>query len=514
MAKKASKKPLKKAKKPQPPSQQSLLDMTNIQARAFLLKPESYCTIDFPDYVQFGGILSAVAKVLQTTPLSRMQYKSAREQEGVNYAMLSNKDGRHAWRPLQLIHPVLYVSLVSEITKKDHWSTIRKRFAEFAAIDTIKCLSIPVKSLSKQKDEAARITQWVQGIEQGSIELALDYQFILHADITDCYAAMYTHSIAWALHERAAAKAKKHDMTLIGNIIDARIQDMRYGQTNGIPQGSVLMHLIAELVLGYADLQVSDRLNTNEITEYRILRYRDDYRIFVNNPQLGETILKTLTEVMIDLGLKLNADKTTRSQCVVSGSLKADKRAWLTTRQGDANLQKHLLVIHAHGIDFPNSGSLNRALTYFHKRLIRAKSIRRPLALISISVDTAYQSPRVFPACAAIISKLLSVLENDDARRSVIRKIHKRLSQLPNTGHMEVWLQRISHPIDRTLAFQEKLCRVVCGKDEIIWNNDWLTSAKIKDTVASKNILDGRKLKALKPIVRPAEIEIFADERY
>ena len=146
--------------------------------------------------------------------------------------------------------------------------------------------------------------------------------------------------------------------------------------------------------------------------------------------------------------------------------------------------------------------------------IIRAKLIRSPLALISISVDTAYQSPRVFPVCAAIISKLLSVLENDDARRSVIRKIHKRLSQLPNTGHMEVWLQRISHPIDPTVAFQEKLCHVVCGKDETIWNNDWLTSAKIKDTVAPKNILDGRKLKALKPIVRPAEIEIFADERY
>ena len=343
MAKKATKKPAR-AIKPQSPRQQSLLDMTSAQARAFLLKPESYCTVDLPNYLQFGGILTAVAKILQATPLRTIQKNSPRDHEDVNYAMLSNKDGRHAWRPLQLIHPALYVSLVNEITEKGHWNTIRTRFAEFAAIDKIKCLSIPAKSLSKQKDKAEQISRWWQGIEQGSIELALDYEFVLHADITDCYAAIYTHSIAWALHERAVAKTKRNDNTLIGNIIDWHIQDMRHGQTNGIPQGSVLMDLIAEMVLGYADLQLSNRLKELEHADYRILRYRDDYRIFVNNPQLGETILKALTEVMIELGLKLNAAKTTGSQSVVSGSLKTDKRAWLTSRQGDKNVQKHLLV--------------------------------------------------------------------------------------------------------------------------------------------------------------------------
>lgn len=454
MAKKATKKPPPRAKKPRPPQQQSLLDMTNVQARTFLLKAESYCTVDFPDYLQFGGILTTVANLLRTTSLADMQKESPRKHEGVNYDMLSNKDGRHAWRPLQLIHPALYVSLVSEITKKDHWTTIRNRFAEFSAIDTIKCLSIPVKSLSKQKDQAAQISQWWQGIEQGSIEMALDYQFILHADIADCYADIYTHSIAWAIHERAVAKRKRNDKALVGNVIDAHIQDMRHGQTNGIPQGSVLMNLIAEMVLGYADLQLSNRLRAQGITEYRILRYRDDYRIFVNNPQLGETILKTLTEVMIESGLKLNADKTTRSQSVVSGSLKADKRAWLTSRQGDANLQKHLLVIHAHGMEFPNAGSLAVALTNFYERLSRAKSISQSRVLISIAVDIAYQSPRMFPVCAAIISKLLSVLGTSTARRSVIQQIRAKLSQLPNTGHMEVWLQRISHPIDPAVAYQ------------------------------------------------------------
>ena len=508
---KKAKKRVAARKKPSPPKRKSLLDMTNSRARAFLLKSESYFNNDLPDYMKFGGILSEVAKLLRKKPLSELQEKSPSSCEHVNYAMLSNKDGRLAWRPLQLIHPALYVSLVSEITKPEHWATIQKRFAEFATINTINCLSIPVKSLSKQKDKAEQISQWWQGIEQRSIELALDYQYVLHADITDCYAAIYTHSIAWALHDRDVAKERR-DKNLIGNVIDGRIQDMQHGQTNGMPQGSVLMDLIAEMVLGYADLQLRNKLldRENKITEYQILRYRDDYRIFVNNPQLGEAILKTLTEVMIDLGLKLNSAKTTSSQSVICGSIKADKRAWMTRKQYDPNLQKHLLVIHAHGMEFPNAGSLDTALLRFRDRLTRRESICNPISLISIAVDIAYQSPRAFPVCAAIISKLLSVLESEDARRSVIQKIHMRLLQLPNTGHMEVWLQRISHPYYPKCPFQETLCHLVCGEDERIWNNDWISSAKLKATLNPKNIIDREKLKSLKPIVQREEISIFS----
>ncbi len=487
--------------------------MTNAQARGFLLQPESYCNLDLPEYFQFGKLLSAVSKELLGKPLSSMSAKP-REQEGVNYAMLSNKDGRHAWRPFQLIHPVLYVSLVEQLTSNEHWKVIRERFKAFQAPPNFKCLSIPVRSLSSRKDKAAQILQWWQGIEQGSIELALEYGYVFHADVTDYYAAIYTHSIAWAVHKKSVAKAKKSDKSLIGNRIDSHIQDMRHGQTNGIPQGSVLMDFISELVLGYADLKLSKRLSANGITEYRILRYRDDYRIFVNNPQVGEAILKSLTEVLIELGLKLNTSKTTGSQLVVNSSLKADKRAWLRGRQGDRNLQKHLLVIHAHGVDFQNAGSLVVALTHFHERLSKVKRVQNPCVLISIVVDIAYSSPRTFPVCAAVISKLLSVLKTKTDRVDVIRKIHAKLSQLPNTGHMEIWLQRISHSYAPRLEYKETLCQLVQGKAMEVWNDKWITSGKLKAALDPASIIDKRKLRGLKPVVKPKEIAIFGYERY
>jgi RNA-directed DNA polymerase len=496
-----------------PNLERSILQMDALQARAFLLKPESYCGIDLPVYFTFAPVLSAVSKELSSNALCLKSMKP-REYERVNYSMLSNKDGRHAWRPLQLIHPALYVSLVQKITEAAQWKVIQDRFKEFQKSANLKCLSIPIEASPSRKDKAAQILNWWQGLEQGSIECALDYNYAFSADITDCYSAIYTHSIAWAVHGKDEAKAARNDESLIGNIIDRHIQNMRHGQTNGIPQGSTLMDFISELVLGYADLQLSERLEAAKLTPFRILRYRDDYRIFVQSPQIGEDILKCLTEVLIDLGLKLNASKTTGAQLVVSNAIKPDKRAWLRGSPRYANLQKHLLVIHAHGHDFPNAGSLTVALTDFSKRLRASKCISNPLVLISIATDIAYHSPRVFPVCSAIISMLLSMLPTAEEKADLIKKIHAKLSQLSNMGHMEAWLQRISHSFVPSLDYKEALCQLVNGESVELWNNAWIDSAALKAAIDPATIVDKEELQKLNPIVSPKEIELFASERY
>lgn len=495
--------------------ERSVLEMTSDEAREFFLKPESYCSIELPPYFQFGKILSDVADILKNRQLADMS-KKPRDYEGVNYSMLSNKDGRHAWRPFQLIHPAVYVSLVDQITTSNNWRVILDRFNQFHESKNFACLSIPVQSLSKRKDRAAQILQWWQGIEQQSIELAMEYEYVFHADITDCYASIYTHSIAWALHDKEVAKSRRNDGTLIGNVIDWGIQDMRHGQTNGIPQGSVLMDFIAEMVLGYADLQLSERLEKAGITEYHILRYRDDYRVFVNNPQTGEAILKALTEVLIGLGLKLNTSKTYGSQSVISSSLKTDKWAWLRGRQWDENLQKHLLIIHAHGLDYPNAGSLVIAMTDFNRRLSRVKRPQNPRALLSIAVDIAYSSPRTFPVCAAIISQLLRFLETKAERVQILTMVHRKLSRFPNTGLMEVWLQRIGHfyRFKPKPGYGERLCHLVEGKKTMLWNNDWVMAEELKAAVNPARVIDEDAFNAMTSVVSPSEVDMFASERY
>jgi RNA-directed DNA polymerase len=148
--------------------------MTAKQARAFFLKPESYCRVDLPRYFDFGRVLRPVAKFLETTALSSASSKP-HDHEGVNYTIYSNKVGRYAWRPFQVIHPALYISLTKQITEPAAWNHFKARFASFANDARIRCLSIPLASLTGRKDQAAQVLSRWQGIEQASVDLSLDY---------------------------------------------------------------------------------------------------------------------------------------------------------------------------------------------------------------------------------------------------------------------------------------------------------------------------------------------------
>lgn len=496
------------------PKVRCVLDMSADEARRFFLKEDSYCTIPLPPYFSFGDVLAEVDGVLSRIPLTDCLAASPKchHCEGVNHRILSNKDGRHAWRPLELIHPALYVDLVRRITKPETWTHVLQRFAEFQKDNCIACLSLPVESRTDYSDKEAQITHWWREVEQKSIELAMDYNCIVHTDVTDCYGALYTHSIAWALHSQETAKKQRKDTSLLGNVIDQRIQDMRHGQTNGIPQGAVLMDFVAELVLGYADLLLCEAIRQADAvdTPWKILRYRDDYRIFVNSSADGERILKALTEVLIRLGLQVHSGKTVISGDVIRSSIKEHKLDWICRRQSDRSLQKHLLIIHDHGSRHPNAGSLNGALQRFYHRLSSVKNLTEPLPLISIAVDIAYRNPRTHPICAAILSRLVSELPDVEAKREVIERIRSRFTQLPNTEHMDIWLQRISWSFDRAMEYDAPLCKLV-AENEVreIWNSDWIGSKDLRNAVERPKVIDRDKLAAMKPIVPEDEIGLF-----
>ena len=493
------------------PNRRTILELSCVEAREFFLTSQTYCTLEIPKYFQFGTLLNGVAEVLAGESLSGFQQGQPRNYEGVNHTIMHNKDGRYAWRPLELIHPALYVSLAQKITESANWEHILGRFKQFSENNQIRCVSIPVQSLSEQKNKAEQITEWWVELEQASIALSLDYQYLIQTDIVDCYASIYIHSIPWALHgkEQAKKKENKDDLNLLGNVIDARIRDMQFGQSNGIPQGPVLMDFIAEMVLGYADTELTKRCANDAIEDYRILRYRDDYRVFVNNPQEGDRILKHLTEVLIDLGLQLNPSKTAASSEVVRSSIKDEKLNWMFRKSGDRNLQRSLLIIHDHSLSHPNSGSLARAMGDFHKRIHRLKRCDSPLALIAIVIDIVYRNPRVYSSGAAVFSDLIKFMSDDLQKHEIIEKVRTKFSQVPNSGHMNIWLQRITYPIDPTIGFAEPLCRLVCQEDEQIWNNDWISSRNLRSAIDPKKVVDRDRLRDMEPTISPEEIALF-----
>lgn len=504
----------------------TILDLQSDEALCFFLDSKHYYKETFPSYINFNKILSAINEFLSNHP-DILNHAQPENYENVNYIIAANKDGKYDWRPFELINPILYVQLARTITEKTHWQDICKRFKDFAANPDIECMSIPVVENTLQTNQKAQILAWWENIEQRSIELSLDYEYLIETDITNCYGSVYTHSIAWALHTKDVAKQQKRG-NLIGNIIDKYIRAMRYGQTNGIPQGSVLMDFIAEMVLGYIDTLLSDRIKANNITDYHILRYRDDYKIFVNNPHAGEHILKIITEVLAEFGMKPNTLKTNTYDNIILHAIKKDKLAWLIKKQSNKDLQKHLLLIYKHALEYPHAGSLIEPLQDFYFRIQKIKALQNhSKSLIAIIVDIAYRNPRTYAICAAMLSVLLTKLSNKNDQEEIITKIKNKFSLIPNTSNMLIWLQRISLFFKFDIDYDDALCNLIdhtfkeidrfsLADADInqIWNMDWVNSEELKTILKANSIINKTEFKKLSREILLNEIEASLMRNY
>lgn len=382
-----------------------------------------------------------------------------------------------------------------------------KRFKDFSNNKKIECCSIPVESESKTGDKRDTISNWWNEYEQKSISLSLDYDYMAITDISNCYPSIYTHSIAWAIHGTDFAKINRDNKCLLGNIIDKRIRAMSYGQTNGIPQGSTLMDFIAEIVLGYADEIISEKLKENKIINYHILRYRDDYRVFSNNVVELEKILKIVSEVLSKLNFKLNPQKTIFTDDVITNSIKKDKiERILLQINNEISLQKQLFIIRKFGIEFPNSGSLYTLLLDFHKNKIE-KLERKPNSvdqIISIIIDIMYKNPRTYNVCIAILSKIFSFM-NKSKIESIIKKIRIKFEKVPNIDNLNIWLQRLTITESRDMKYETLLCEKVYNSNTI-WNSNWLNFVIDESVIINEKIIS-----SLGKSISSDEVNVFGD---
>ena len=488
-------------------------ELSNVKAKRLFMEPQSYGSTELPAYFDFSHVLSVAEKSLSHHPLTSDLIRAACDREDVNYTLIDNKDGKYSWRPLQFIHPYLYAELVHTITTKGHWDELVGRFSDFSKLERIRCASIPVVKDRKEKLKAEQILNWWSEFEQASLVQALKYRLMFSTDITDCYGSIYTHSISWALHGKNVAKARRDDGALLGNMIDKRIQAMRFGQTNGIPQGSVVMDFIAEIVLGYVDELLNATLSAACITDYYILRYRDDYRIFVNDSSVGERILKELTIILSGLGMRLNSSKTQVSNDIVLDSVKHDKLSWLAIDNNFKNLalEKRLLLLYEHATRFPNCGSIMKPLTDLHAEFdeIRFVGVEQTFACIAIMVELAYRNPKCYQMCMALLAKLVSRLEPVEREHAALGVLEK-FSHLPNTGYLQIWLQRIVLPCKIRLDYTERMCQVVENPFVDVWEQGWLDKDKeLKSTLAVANIVDYTQISNLQPTMSNDEVNIF-----
>lgn len=118
------------------------VDLSREEAKERLLVSASYFDLELPKYFNFEPILSfAYDQASKISPEDLLNWKPDRH-EGLNYILMSNKDGLIAWRPFELINPLIYAKCVELITTDENWKLLIERFKNSLA-DVLNAVPCP-----------------------------------------------------------------------------------------------------------------------------------------------------------------------------------------------------------------------------------------------------------------------------------------------------------------------------------------------------------------------------------
>jgi hypothetical protein len=214
-----------------------------------------------------------------------------------------------------------------------------------------------------------------------------------------------------------------------------------------------------------------------------------------------------LSEILASLGLKLKASKTEASDNIVKNSIKPDKRYWIVNKRITDNKQQWLIQLFLLSEQFPNSGTLDTQMRDFLMVLLRSKKEDTNLeTLISLVTEIAFRNPRVVPTSIAILSRLIKQIRTKQEKLLLLKRIHEKFKQVPNSSYLNIWLQRLSIKIDNNVIYDEPLCKIVNDKKINLWNIDWLDTA-MKDMIKKTPIVNQSRVRTLRAIVSKKEIE-------
>jgi hypothetical protein len=153
------------------------------------------------------------------------------------------------------------------------------------------------------------IYEFLEMSENDLVAEAHKYKYILKTDVKNFYPNIYTHSITWALHTKVCARADRSKYALLGTKLDKLLQNANDGRTNGIPIGSAISDLIAEILMAAIDRDTSNDLKKRGVT-FLGVRFKDDYRFLCHTESDASAIIKTLQTKLKDYNLILNEGKT------------------------------------------------------------------------------------------------------------------------------------------------------------------------------------------------------------
>ena len=517
----------------------TIFDLSADEDLDFLMQNDRYVTTEMPEYLNFDPVLAFAREHIADTSIDKcLKDINPENMSDANYDIMLNKDGRYAVRVLSLSNPFLYYLLAREICTPEHWAAILDDFKVFGSAPHIQAVGIPVIPADKENfHKATTILNWWSRFEQMAVKLSLDYRYMFVTDITNCYGTIELQTVEKALSRKGTASEVdvKTDIVRI-------LTMLRQGRNIGLPQGSTLYDIVAEIVLGYADMLLREALERDGITEgYEILRYRDDYKVFANDKDLLERISYTLQHVLEGLNLRLNSAKTRISDSIITDSIKPDKLAYIyntpiynNKKQCDFDgIQKQLLFILQFGRQYPNCGQMRMLLSklstwieeYIENVAKNQKSKAKPkveakpgeedaedkktqkrlgtiiediMAMSAIAAQIAAENLNSAHYALKIISQMLSTISTEQvengkqaSKDEIVTKVLNRLGSMQNSDYLKIWLQNLAvkaeYKGDYSFADEKgnRLCHLVSGSDANLWDNSFLVPEYLEGFKAS-----------------------------
>lgn len=508
----------------------TIFELSADEALDFLMQNDQYVTTEMPEYLNFDPVLTFAREHIADTPIDKcVKDVTPEDMAEANYDIMLNKDGKYAVRVLSLSNPFLYYMLAREICTPEHWAAILDDFKVFGSAPHIHVVSIPVIQAENESfHKATTILNWWDKFEQASIRMSLDYRYMFATDITNCYGCIELRTVEKALCRKGTASEAEVKTDIV------RILTMlRQGRNIGLPQGSALYDIIAEIVLGYADMLLHEALERDGITEgYEILRYRDDYKVFADNKDLLERISYKLQHVLEGLNLRLNSAKTRISDSIITDSIKPDKLAYIYNTPIYNNkkccdfdgIQKQLLFILQFGRQYPDCGRIRTLLSdlskwlekHIEKMKRRSKAdaeksaedkkeqerqgtiIEDIMAMSAIAAQIAAENLTGAHYALKVISQMLSTISDEQvangeqaSKDEIITKVLHRLGSMQNSDYLKIWLQNLAVKAEYKGEYSfadekgNRLCHLVCGSDANLWDNSFLAPEYLEGFSAS-----------------------------
>lgn len=489
----------------------NILSLSSDEALDFVLKSQNYCTIEVPEYIDFNPVLDFVRSTISNSLYEDCILTSPNSIDNLNVNIQMNKDGKYSTRPITIINPYLYYFWAREICAKENWCKIQNCFAIYH-VPNIEVSAITVIPNKNEKfHNSSSALNWWRSIEQRSLELSLEYRYMFTSDIRNCYGTINPRSIERALTIADTGTSINENLDLAKRL-SLYIQYIQGNEASGLPQGNVLSDITAEIILGYSDLLLSTEIEKARITsDYKILRYRDDYRIFCNDKDELIKISYLLQQVLRRLNFDMNSQKTKISDDLIVDSIKPDKLWYIfNTPISNKNgydfdsLQKHLLYILQFSRKYPNGGQIKTMLSELVDRIDLLVHPKINLSWESVNLDDLenshqtnidtestkvydiinkaednifnnmkkYKEPKnslikenIKVLCAIstqiaienvacshyaleLISKLISSV-NDIEKKDLLLLIRSKVLLQPNSQYLELWLQNMTYQIDK-----------------------------------------------------------------